>query len=203
MKRFLLAIVAPIIFTACGVKDQADQLQALEKCTYEIVSADSVYIAGTDVNNLITSEGLNLFQAPQLAFAYFRQHVPVKAILQVKITNPGNQKAGINEFEYKVMIKDTELLSGFITEKISIDPEGSSIVPVKVEKDVFSLISNSANQHAIAEFLSTDTEKNVIVTFKIKPSFLVGTEVIKYPDFISFNKEISNTELISYLKSIN
>ncbi|MEJ6980193.1 hypothetical protein WG906_07010 [Pedobacter sp. P351] len=202
MKRYLLAMLAPILFTACGVKDQADQLQALEKCTYEIISADSVYIAGTEVNNLITSEGLNLLQAPQLAFAYLRQRIPVKAILQVKITNPGNQTAGINAFEYKILIRETELLSGFVTEKISIDPAGSSIIPLKVDKDVFPLLSNQENQQAVAGFLSTNTEKKVMVTFQIKPSFLIGSEVITYPDFISINKEISNTQLIAYLKSI-
>jgi hypothetical protein len=203
MKKYFLALVATLIFAACGVKEQADQLQALEKCTYEIVAADSVYVAGTAVSKLITNEGLNLLSAPQLAFAYMQQRVPVEGILQVKITNPGSQEAGINEFEYKVKIGDVELLSGFMTEKIAIAPGGeSSIVPVRIDKDVYPLLSSSANQQAIADFLSTQTEKNVLVTFKIKPGFLVGTEVVKYPDYIDIKREISNTQLISYLESI-
>ena len=203
MNRYFLALITAALFTACGVKEQADQLQALQKCTYEIVSADSVYVGGTDVSKLITNEGLNLLQAPQLAFAYMQQRVPVKGILRVKITNPGSEEAGINEFEYKVMVEDVELLSGLMTEKISVAPGGeSSIVPVRIDKDVYPLLSNSVNQQAIADFLSTQTEKNVNLTFKIRPSFLVGTEVVKYPDYIDIKRKISNTQLISYLESI-
>ena len=204
MKKYFLALIATVLFAACGVKEQADQLQALEKCTYEVVAADSVYIADTEASKLITSEGLNLFRTPQLAFAYLQQRVPVEGILQVKITNPGTQEAGINEFEYKVMIADVELLSGFMTEKISVAPGGeSSIVPLKIDKDVYPLLSSSANQQAVADFLSTQTEKKVLVTFKIKPSFLVGAEVVKYPDYIDIKREISNVQLISYLESIS
>lgn len=203
MRKYFLALIASVVFVSCGVKEQADQLQALEKCTYEIVSADSVYVAGTDVSRLITKEGLNLFRAPQLAFAYMQQRIPVEGILQVKITNPGSAEAGINEFEYKVMIEGVELLSGLMTEKISVAPGGkSSIVPVRIDKDVYPLLSSSVNQQAIADFLSTQTEKYVNLTFKIRPSFLVGTEVVKYPEYIDIKRKISNIQLLSYLESI-
>lgn len=189
---------------ACGVKEQADQLKAFEKCTYELVSADSVYVAGTDVTKLISSKGLNLQQAPRIAFAYFQQKIPVKGILHLKIVNPGAEEAAINQFEYKILIKDTELLSGSVDQRLAIAPNGDSIIiPLKVDKDVYPILSNPANQSAINDFLTSQTEQKFTLQFKIKPSFSLGKEIIQYPDYVTINKEISNTELLKYLKSIN
>ena len=197
---FLASVL--VFFAGCGIKEQADQLQALEKCTYEIVAADSVYVAGTNVNKLIENGRLNLLEAPRIAFAYLSQQIPVKAILQFKITNEGPEEAGINQFEYKVLIKDTELLSGFIDQKVTVAPNGgSTIIPVKIDKDIYPLISNTANQQTVTDFLDTRTEKSMIVTFMIKPRFEVGTQVIEYPDFIKIDKELTNTTLLSYIRN--
>lgn len=202
MKRYLILLYSSLLFTACGVKEQADQLQALEKCTYEIVSADSIYIAGTDASQLISNQGLNLYHAPQLAFAYLQQKLPLKGILQLQITNPGTEEAGINQFEYKILIKDTELLNGFIDQKTTVAPNGgTTLVPIRVDRDIYPLLSNPEYQKAVNDFLTSATEKSFIVTFKIKPGIVIGTETIPFPDYISIDKEITNTSLIQYLKS--
>jgi len=204
MKRFLLLLSAVILITACGVKEQADQLKAFEKCTYELVSADSVYVAGTDVTKLISSKGLNLQQAPKIAFAYFQQKIPVKGILRLKVMNPGTEEAAINQFEYKILIKDVELLSGSVDQRLAIAPNGDFIIiPLKVDRDVYPILSDAANQRAVNEFLTSQAEQKFTLQFKIKPSFAVGKEIIQYPDYITINKEISNTELLKYLQTIN
>jgi hypothetical protein len=201
MRHYLSIIITLILFNSCQVKEQADQLKALENCTYGIVSADSVYIAGTDARNLVANGGLNLLQAPQLAFAYMQQKMPVKATLQLQVTNNGTEEAGINKFEYKVLIKDTQILDGFIDQKIAVAPNGgTATVPVKIDKDFYPLISSQTNQQAVADFLGAQTEKTMMVTFRIKPRFIVGSQEIEYPDYIDVKKELTNTTLLSYLK---
>ncbi|MFD2163619.1 hypothetical protein ACFSJU_14510 [Paradesertivirga mongoliensis] len=201
--RLVLGFMA-VIFTSCEVKEQADKLKALESCTYEIVSADSVYIAGTDARQLLQNGGLNIFQAPQLAFAYMQQKMPVKAKLQLKVTNNGTEEAGINKFEYKVLIQDTEILDGFIDQQITVSPSGgTALVPVRIDKDFYPLISNQTNQQAVTNFLTSQTEQKMVVTFRIKPRFVIGTQEIEYPDFIDVKKELTNTVLLSYLKAKN
>lgn len=203
MKRYFLPLTIVFFITACGIKEQADQLKAFEKCTYELVSADSVYVAGTDVKKLISGKGLNLQQAPKIAFAYFQQKIPVKGTLQLKVVNPGNEEAAINQFEYKILIENIELLSGSIDKHLSIAPNGDSvIVPLKIDKDVYPILSDAANQRAINEFLTSATERKLTLQFKIKPSFILGKEIVQYPDYITVNREISNVELLNYLKSI-
>ena len=198
----LLLFFSIIALSACGVKEQADQLQALEQCSYEIVDADSVYIGGVEAARLVDNGRLNLLEAPRIAFAFMQQKIPVRGILQLKITNPGKQDAGIHQFEYQVFIKDVELISGLMNRPISVTANGgSTIVPVKIDKDFYPLLSDADNQKAITDFLDTSTEKTVPVTFKIKPGFLLGSEVINFPDFITIEKQISNSKVLAYIQN--
>ena len=187
--------------SSCEVKEQAEQLKALEVCTYEIESVDSAYLANVDLNQLINGGGFNFLKAPQIAFAYLNQKMPLKGIVNLKIINPGQEDAGINKFEYKVFVKSTELFTGLIDQRINIEANGgSTVIPVRQEKDIYQLISNPGNQQAVTDFLSDTTEKTVPLTFKIKPYFLIGSKEIAYPDYITVEKKLSNTTLLSYLK---
>lgn len=201
MKLNIIFCSILLLFSSCEVKEQAERLKALEVCTYEIESVDSAYLANVDLNQLVTGGGFNLLKAPKIAFAYLNQKLPLRGIVNLKISNPGQEAAGINKFEYKVFIKSTEVFTGMIDQKINIEANGSStVIPVRQEKDIYQLISNPGNQQAVTDFLSDTTEKTVPITFKIKPYFLLGSKEIAYPDYITIEKQLSNTTLLSYLK---
>jgi hypothetical protein len=200
MKKIFIYALVLFTLVSCGVKQQAEELQALQQCTYEVVSADSVFVAGTPLNKLVSKDGFNPLQAPGVALAYMQQKMPVEGILKLKITNPGSNDAGINQFGYRILIKDVELLNGFVEQKTSISAAGgSTIVPLKINKDIYSLLSDVSNQQAVSSFLVSSEEKKVIITFKIKPKFLVADQIVEYPDEISIDKELTNKELIRYV----
>lgn len=203
MKINILLLAAFTLISGCGVKEQADQLQAMEKCRFEVVSADSVTIAGRDASRFLSKGKLNLIEAPSLAMAFLQQRVPLKGILNLKITNPGSQEAGINNFEYKIFIKNTEIVTGIIDQKITIPANGgSTMVPVKIDKDVYTLLANQSNQQAVQEFFGSKIEKFTDIIFHIKPSFMIGDQKVDYPDFITLNRKLSNMQIISYLEGL-
>jgi hypothetical protein len=187
----------------CSIKEQADELQALRNCKYEVVSADSLYIAGTEAKQLLTNGGLNLLEAPKVAFAYFQQRVPVKGLFNLRITNPGTEEAGINQFDYKLLIKNVELLNGSVNQQITVAPNGgTALVPILVDKDIYPLISNPANQGAVSRFFSSQVEDTVMITLKIRPGFMIADKLVQYPDYIDIQKQVTNIQIISYLKSL-
>ena len=202
MKRlFFLSVIFAV--SACGIKEQADQLQALKNCTYEVTSADSVYLANVEVAKLVSKDGFELLSVPQLAIAYMQKRMPFKGVVQLKITNPGNKEAAVNQFDYKIFIKTTELTSGSIDNKISVaSGGGSTIVPIRIDQDIYSLLSKAENQKAVTDFFGSQEEKNAVITIKIKPTIAIGKELIRYPDYISIDKKISNKTLLSYLDNL-
>ncbi|MEJ7779803.1 MAG: hypothetical protein WKF68_09435 [Daejeonella sp.] len=196
MKKLAIILLVAIFFAGCGLNKQARQIEALEKCTYEISSADSIYLAGRDVSKLIKRRSFELSNMPELALALFRKNIPLKARVNLTITNPTANAAAINQFEYLVLIKNQEIANGFVNQKISVEPGGSATVPVRVNSNIYSFISNGKTMEEILDFVrggeSGAAERKGVVTIKIKPTIEVGGKLVKYPGYITINKEVSS-----------
>lgn len=184
---------------SCGVNKQAQQIKALEKCTYKVKSADNITVAGTDIKGLLNNQNINLASLPGLAFGLLRKDVPLRARLNMEITNPSGNLAAINEFEYKVLINNQELATGFVNQMVSVEPGSSVVVPVEVNANVYQFISNAKVMGEISEFLrggGSGPERKGLVTLKIRPSIKVGNSLVKYPGFITIDKEVSSKILL-------
>jgi LEA14-like dessication related protein len=196
MKRIIILCLAAISVAGCGLNKQARQLEALEKCSYEISSADSIYLAGKDISAFVKNGDFNLSNMPELALALFRKNIPLKARVNLKITNPSAQAAAVNQFEYIVLIKDQEIANGFVNQKVTIEPGSITTVPVRVNSNIYSFLSNGKTMEEILEFMrggeSGATERKGVVTIKIKPTIDVAGKLVKYPGYITVNKEISS-----------
>ena len=199
MKKILLVCFAVVTMMGCGVNKQTQQIKALEKCTYRIKSADNLSVAGADLKSLVNNQNINLASLPGLAFGLLRRDVPLRARLNMEITNPSGNLAAINQFEYKVLINKQELATGFVDQQVSVSPGQSVVVPVDVNVNVYQFISNAKVMSEISEFLrggSGSSERKGLVTLKIRPSFMVGNTLVKYPGFISIDKEVSSKILL-------
>ena len=185
-----------LAFISCGINKQAKQLQTLEDCIYEIRSADSVYVAGRDVSKMINNNSISISSMPELAWAYLQKDIPLKARINLKITNPTKEMAAINRFEYLVLVKGQQLASGLVNRKVSVAPGDSVTVPVSVNANIYQILSNGNTMKEIVEFMKggndAATEKKGIVTLKIKPSIAIGDNLVNYPGYITIEKEISS-----------
>lgn len=196
MKRLSIILLFAMFLAGCGLNKQARQIEALEKCTYEITSADSIYLAGRDVTKLVKNRTLELRNVPELALALFRKNIPLKARVNLTITNPTATEAAINQFEYIVLIKNQEIANGFVNQKVSIQPGGTTTVPVRVNSNIYSFLSNGKTMEEILDFVrggeSGASERKGVVTIKIKPTIDVGGKLVQYPGYITINKEVSS-----------
>ena len=196
MKKLSLILLLTVSLAGCGLNKQARQIEALEKCTYEISSADSIYLAGRDVSQMVKNRTLELRNVPELALALFRKNIPLKARVNLTINNPTSSEASINQFEYIVLIKNQEIANGFVNQKVSVAPGESTTVPVKVNSNIYSFISNGKTMEEILDFVrggeSGASERKGVVTIKIKPTIDVGGKLVQYPGYITIDKEVSS-----------
>lgn len=193
--------IALILFTlaGCGLNQQTQQIKALEKCRYRVVSAENITVAGANVKKLLNQNELNLGSLPGLAFGLLRRDVPLRATLNLEITNPSGFLAAVNQFEYKVLINKQELANGFVNQEVNIPAGGKVVVPVDLTTNIYQFISNKQVMSEISEFMkggSGPNEKKGLVTLKIRPSIKIGNTLIKYPGFISIDKEVSSKILL-------
>lgn len=198
MRSIIFLGLIALFFIGCGVNKQAKQIKALEDCKYEILSADSLFLAGTDITKLINNRDkeIDLTRMPSLAFAYLRKSIPLEGRINLQIENPTQDLASINKFQYIVLIKGVEIANGFVDQKVSIEPGSSLVIPVNVKANIYSFLSDSKTMEDILDFVNGDPgkgqEKKGVVTLKIKPTISVGNSLINYPGFITVEKEISS-----------
>ncbi|MDB5019948.1 MAG: hypothetical protein JWQ28_1075 [Pedobacter sp.] len=199
MKRVLLACLAAFTMLGCGVNKQAQQIAALEKCTYKIVSANNITVGGAELKNFINGENVNLATLPGLAFGLLRKDVPLRGKINLEISNPTGNDAAINEFEYKVAINNQELATGFVNQMVNVAKGSKTVVPVDLNLNVYQFISNKKVMDEVSKFLqagANEKEQKGLLTLKIKPSIHVGNGLVKYPGFITIDKEISSKILL-------
>lgn len=199
MKKNILGCLIVFTIFGCGVNKQAQQIKALEKCTYKILSAQQVTVGGTDIKNIVNMENINLASLPGLAFGLLRKDVPLRGKLNLEITNPSGDDASINEFEYKILVNNQELATGFVNQLVSVAAGSKTVVPVDVNLNAYQFLSNKKVMDDVRKFLqagSGDAEQKGLLTLKIKPSIRVGGALVKYPGFITIDKEISSKILL-------
>jgi len=199
MKQKLLLCLFTISIFGCGINRQAQQIKALEDCTYKITSVQQVLIAGTDVKRLIDQQNFNIGSLPGVALGLLRKDIPLRANLNLEITNPSANLAAINQFEYKILVNNTDLAEGIINQNVSIAQGQTVTVPVQLNSNIYSLISSGTVLNDIikaAQKGSSKDEKLGLLTIKIKPTFMIGNTPFKYPGYITINKDISSKILL-------
>jgi hypothetical protein len=188
-----------MLISSCSINKQAQQIKALEQCEYKFINASKVTVAGTDIKKIIDQQTISLAGLPALALGLLRQDVPLKASLNVEITNPSTNIAAINNFDYIILINKQEIANGVVDQLVKIEPGQKVQVPVQLNANIYQFLSNGKTLDEITKFLSgasTGTTQVGLVTIKIKPSIRVGNELVKYPGFITIDKEVSNKILL-------
>ena len=199
MKQILLACFIILGLGSCGINKQAQQIKALENCDYRLTDATNITIAGADVKKIIESGGTSAANLPGLALGLLRKDIPLRAKLNLEITNPTNALAAINNFDYIVLINRQEVFNGSVDQSVSIGAGQTTQVPVQVNANIYRFLTDNKMIDEIGAFISganNGTEKKGLVTLKIRPSIKVGGGLVKYPGYITIDKEVSSKILL-------
>jgi len=196
MKKILFISFIALFTTGCGV---SQKISLLEQCRYDIKSADSVYVAGRDITRQIKTGTFDLSSVPELAIGLLRKDIPLRARINLGIENPGSIPVEINQFDYIILFKGQELVNGTTEKRIDINPEETTVVPILIRANIYSILSDKNTREEIFSYLrGTDGKENMqksLISIKIRPSIKVGKKLIKYPGYITIDKELSRNML--------
>jgi len=192
-KNWLFAFVSIAILTSCGVSRQKAQIENLGKCKYDIQSVDSIRVAGTSIQKIVKSDGIDLSALPSVALGMLRKNIPLDAVVRLKIQNPTLKKAAINQFQYIILFEKKQLAEGIVNQSISLDPGQSTIASVRLNTNIYDLINNGD----LAGFIGSNSNtKKGLFTIKINPSINIAGKSIFYPGYITIDKEVSRNILL-------
>lgn len=160
---------------------------------------DRITIAGADVKKIIEGKTTQAMSIPGIALGLLRKDIPLRAQLNLEITNPTNALAAINNFDYIVLINKQEVFNGAVNQSVSIGAGQAVKVPVQINANIYQFLSDNKLIDDIGGFIGGATngkEQKGLVTLKIRPSINVGGSVVKYPGYITIDKEVSSKILL-------
>lgn len=201
----ILAILAIILFLSrCGINRQVQQAKNLSKSRFALQSADSTTIADYPVEvfkDIRQLEDVNPLRYPRIAAGLLERNIPFKTNLNLEITNPTNDTAAINAFEYRLLLGGSELANGHVDQRIVVPPGGGKALAfIPVNANAYGLLTNSSTRNAfinLARSLAGSSQVSPSrVTLKIKPTFVIGNKAVTYPGFISIDKEVNRDLLL-------
>ncbi|ARK13163.1 NDR1/HIN1-like protein [Fibrivirga algicola] len=206
MKKIVLItlLALPAIFYQCGVSRQIGEAKALGDCKYNILSADSMLVAGYDVRefrNIRKLEDFNPIKYPRLAAGLLTRNIPFGAKINLEITNPTTKSAALNQLEYRVLLAGKELAQGFINQRIEVPSAGGkTVVPVHLKTNAYDLLTDPTTRDAFTNVLrnlsgdqgSTPTK----VTIKIKPTIDMFNKAVNYPGYITIEQDLTGKMLV-------
>jgi hypothetical protein len=206
-KQFGLLLLFAIcgVLVGCGVGRQVSDAKTFGECRYDLASIDSVYISGIDIRefkNIRSFQDLDLARYPRIAMGLLRRDVPLDLRVNVDITNPTKKRASIKQIEYKVLLGDSEIFSGFLNQLIEVMPgTARTRVPVKLSANIYALINNDQTRNDLIDLITTLTGKTNAkpsrLVVKIRPTLDLGGKQINYPGYITFDKVITSDLILS------
>ena len=103
--------------------------------------------------------------------------------------------AAVNSIQWIAFIDDLQLAQGTVHERVEIPPSGgTNKIPIRVQADLFDYLEGD-NPRAMLNFalnLLNAGDQASRFTLKIKPSVLIGTQEIPYPDYFNITKEFKS-----------
>ncbi len=198
---WLVAIVlVAAIMTSCGVSRQVSEAKVFGDCKYDIASVDSVYLAGIDIRefrNIRSFSDFDLARYPRLAMGLLRKDVPLNLRVNVDITNPTRKRAAINQLEYKVLLTESEIFNGYLSQLIEVMPGTTPTrVPVSLQTNAYQLISNDKTRDQFINMIlaltgKSDAKPSKFIV-KVRPTLDIAGKQVNYPGYITFEKEITS-----------
>ncbi len=188
MKKILVLVSLVVAMVSCDVAQQLAGTYSLTQCKYAYNSISGLTVAGVNLQNMSSLSSLNPLTAANLltAFSSPKGSLPMQFTLNLDVTNPGYQTALLNGLQYILEIDGVEMTTGSVDSKLQIATGQKAQLPVTMGFDLKKVMSGQsadAIKNLAFNFAGIGNNSSK-VTFKLKPTLLIGGQTLNSPAYI-------------------
>ncbi|MFH1120142.1 MAG: LEA type 2 family protein [Bacteroidota bacterium] len=196
IRGFIAISLTLALVSGCEILDQARQVAMLSKCEFKLKTVDQLRLAGVNIQQVNKLTDLNLTDAAKItAAAVSGGSLPLNFTLNVEARNPNASSAGLTKLDWILFIDDIRMISGVNEQRVQIPGNGGTgIIPLTIGIDLKQALKGKSGD-AIANFglnLAGAGNKPTRITLKARPSIMVGTQSIAYPDYLTIQNEFTS-----------
>jgi LEA14-like dessication related protein len=187
MRHRIISLIAialiSILPTGCDVMKQVGGAYNMSQCKYEYRSISNLNISGMDL-----SKGISLTHIPKITaiLSGSTKSIPLSFTLNVDINNPNASAAMLQGLQYMLSIDNVDFTTGSVDNALNVPAGGTQVMPLAIGFDLATLLkgeSKDAVVNIVKNFLGIG-DKASNVTFRIKPTFMIGSVPVTAPAFI-------------------
>jgi len=170
-------------------------MTALKKCEFRLISLQQPALCGIDVSQKRTWTDFNFMEGQVILAQLLNNSLPLEITVNLEVRNPGTNLAAVNSIQWVSFLDDLQLAQGAVEERVEVPPSGGvNTIPIRVKTDLIDYLEGD-NPRAMLNFALTmfnAGDRSSQVTMKIKPTVLIGSRSIQYPDYFTITKEFKS-----------
>lgn len=189
MKRIVPLLAAGLLLAGCAFLDQFRQMAALAKCEFRVASVDNPALFGIPIAGMRWTDDFGYREAAKFALAVRGNTLPLTFTVMVEAKNPNAEPAGMSRMEWILLLNGDEMLRGALADRVDIPANGTGRFGLATELDLRKVLSGKSLDQMLTVAFAVGKEGSnpVMVTLKVKPTIMVGTQAVEYPDYITVN----------------
>jgi hypothetical protein len=191
MKKFLLLVSFSLLLSGCSI---ISELAALKKCEFRFHSVQEPVLCGIDVSQKRSWSDFSFLEGQAIALQLLKKTLPFDITINVEVRNPGKNMAAVNSIQWIVFLDELQVAQGAVEKRVEVPPSGgTNMIPIRIHTDLIDYLEGD-NPRAMLNFaldMVNASDQGSQVTMKIKPSIMIGSQNVQYPDYFVITKEFT------------
>ncbi len=192
MKKLFTLLALIFLVNSCSI---LNELIALTKCEFRLHSLQQPAVCGIDISQKNSWSDFSFMEGQAIAGKLMQKSLPFDITVHMEVRNPGTSLAAVNALQWIAFIDDLQVAQGILQERVEIPPSGgTNIIPLRIHADLVDYLEGD-NPRSMLNFalsLLNAGDRDSQVSLKIKPSVLIGTREVRYPDYFTLTKEFKS-----------
>lgn len=190
----LLAIVISFTWQACNVHRQVQEMMILSECEFRIAGFRDIYLLDIPMDRIQGVDNLSVTDIFRLTSGLLAGDLPLKMKVNLEINNPNHRQALLNELQWKLFLKNQQMLEGAVSERVVIPARQTAILPIDVQLNIAELFRKEVVGQVVkfVVALLDESAERPEVMIRLKPSISVAGKSLYYPGWIDVRYDFTS-----------
>ncbi len=185
----LLTLLAlSLLVSSCGIYRQTQEFHRFVHSRFAVNNVQMLSVTGIDVSRTQSVTDFNLGEMIRLGKRIVTQQLPSQMRIDIEVSNPFNDEAAIAGLDWLLMMEHDTLARGTVSRMVEIQAHSHSVFPLMVNFNLARLIHSGSLGKLLPIILNNSDREDALkqsgVRLKIKPYYLQGKKVRKYPAYL-------------------
>lgn len=183
-----------IMFVSCSelasIASQLAGVANLVNCEYSLKNISNLSVAGVNLKQ-VTNGKVTIADAAKLALAITQKSIPLAMDVNINVKNPTTSNANVTSMAWGLDINRSEIARGTSGMSYTINPKTTSVVPLGVSTDIYSVFSKKGidSLKSFAGSFKKDGTSSQM-DLRIKPSVNIAGKKVSTPNYITITKKV-------------